>query len=301
MPNLKSIASKLDLTSYLDARDILVDLYKIANAEMGRISWLAISSELGFGRNNLVHLFAQGRRALSLKTAHKISEHLDWKGINRRYWLALVEWQIERDPIKRETLFRRLYKMRENVKTGVLDASQYEYFDHWYYPAIRELVAMPGFKSDPEWIARTLIPKIRLDEAKKGLDLLEKLGMISYDKNLMKHVITEQRVTTGDNVDSIAIIRYHQHMMEHAKDSITGISETIRDINAVTLKLDDIQFDKVRSELAIFRDRLLSMSENSAGGTRVWQLNMQLFPLSENIASEVVIPSKGPSKGRRRA
>ncbi|MCX6127047.1 MAG: TIGR02147 family protein [Proteobacteria bacterium] len=298
MKHFRDIAASIDITAHLDVRDVLLALYKSAKSDLISWSWIEMADRLGFGKTNIVHLFSLGKRPLSIKAGEKISSAVGWRGHRKAYWAILVEWQAERDPATREILFRKLYAIREKKATNQLNFSQYEYFDHWYYPAVRELVALADFRSDPEWIAKTLIPPIRVDEAKKSLELLEGLNMIRFDETLMRYVVTQERVATGDNIDSISLVRYHQHMLDHAKDSITGVSEDLRDINAMTIKCDAKVMGEIKRELAMLRLRLLDLSEKNTTGDTVVQLNMQMFPLSKKVEPVVKNKESKPKQAR---
>ena len=285
MKSLIEIAEALDITGYLDARDVLLQLYREAKAHLSHWSWIRMSEELGFGKTNVLHLMAQGKRSLTVKAADRIADSLKWKGTKRQFWLTLATWQSETDPIHRETLFRKLYSMRERSSEGHLSPDAFEYFDCWYHPVVRELVALSEFQSDPTWIAESLEPKIRVDEARKSLELLERLGMIRFDSEKNRHVLTQTRVATDLQVDSMSVVRYHQRMIDHGKDAITNIQETLRDISAITFNGDAVLAEKVKGELDALRLRLLSYSEKSTNGDQIWQLNMQFFPMSSRVKS----------------
>ena len=124
-----------------------------------------------------------------------------------------------------------------------------------------------------------------MDEARKSLELLERLGMIRFDSEKNRHVLTQTRVATDLQVDSMSVVRYHQRMIDHGKDAITNIQETLRDISAITFNGDAVLAEKVKGELDALRLRLLSYSEKSTNGDQIWQLNMQFFPMSSRVKS----------------
>ena len=277
---LKSIIAAIDVTTFVDMRDIVSAWYTAAKAHMKDWSWFTMSDQMGLGHNNTAHLISQGKRSVSVKLAQKICLALDLAGQPKKYLITLAAWQHSKDPGERERLFHNLYTLRERATITPMREDMFAFYETWYHPAIRELVALDDFQSDPTWIANRLQPKIRIDEARKSLALLERLGMIAMDPTKNRHVITESRVSTGAEVDSHSVIRYHQSMLELAKASITDIDEKMRDISAITFNGNMTMIALVKAEIEAMRLRLLSISERTNSGPYVLQLNMQLFPLT---------------------
>ena len=65
-----------------------------------------------------------------------------------------------------------LLKSRVYRKIHPLSESQYNYFGQWYFVLIRELVGLPGFKEDYDWISKQIIYPITPAEAKRAMDEL---------------------------------------------------------------------------------------------------------------------------------
>ena len=76
---------------------------------------------------------------------------------------------------ERTLLFERMMACQK-TKAKLVDAKKYEYYLKWYYSAVRALVAMGKFgndENDYRMIAGILNPRIRPDEAKKAIGVLE--------------------------------------------------------------------------------------------------------------------------------
>ena len=68
--------------------------------------------------------------------------------------------------------------------------------------------------------------------------------------------------------------------MDLAKQSLERFSEKERDISCVTLALSEEALAEAGEELKALRRRLLERSAKDKRASRVYQLNLQLFPLS---------------------
>ena len=62
-----------------------------------------------------------------------------------------------------------------------MDKDQLKFYAEWYHGAILELLALESSKDDPEWLSKTLIPKITPTKAQQSLELLQKIGFLVFD------------------------------------------------------------------------------------------------------------------------
>ena len=91
-------------------------------------------------------------------------------------------------------------------------------------------------------------------------------------------------ITTGNDVASMALVRFHQRMIELGRESITTIDQKRRDIGAITVCVSDRMAQRMKEEVQAFRKRLLRMAEESEinrDPDQVYQVNIQMFPMSK--------------------
>ena len=62
-------------------------------------------------------------------------------------------------------------------KVKIVEVSQYEFFEKWYYVAIRELLAFYKFSGDYKALGKSVEPPISPSQAKKAITLLMRLGL----------------------------------------------------------------------------------------------------------------------------
>src|SRR3990167_6305238 len=93
--------------------------------------------------------------------------------------------------------------------SDVCSSDLFVYYSRWYYAAIRELVLLPDFKEDAEWIAHKLSPSITAKEAAIALELLQKLGFLARGKD-GKLAQSEKNITTAREVLSLAVSNFQR-------------------------------------------------------------------------------------------
>ncbi len=278
---LREVAKHVRVASFLSCRDFLKAVYQGAKAAFEPYSYLHFADHLGFSKTNVIRLVVAGKRPLTVKAAERIAEALALKGSDRKYWLRLVAYEKERAPAARERLFKSLLEAKSSAEPSGLTSDELEYYSQWYHPIIREVLTMPAWDGSPEWIQAKLQFPLRLDEIRKALEVLAKLRLIIYKPELARFVASEQNLMTGREVDDIAIVRYHHGMIDLAKESITRIVESERDIQALTVSLPVSAVPILKAKIQQWVHDVMSMEQPGATGQDVFQLNVQLFPVTK--------------------
>ena len=137
-----------------------------------------------------------------------------------------------------------------------------------------------NFGDDFRAIARALSPAIRPDQAKKAIEILKKLRFIQ--KNARGYYKAVNKIiSTGDEVASINVKNFQKEMMQLAKEALDRHDASKRNISTVSFSIAGKDFAQIQDELVSCRKRILSIVENSEQEDRLYQLNLQLFPLSK--------------------
>ncbi len=278
---LRIFAASAVVTHYLSHRDYLKALYLMRKADDETYSYLKFADDLGFSLTNTIRLVIVGKRPLTSKAAEKIALALDLHGPDRRYWLTLVKYSNARVPADRDRFLELLMGYKQQAKPSELGAELAEYFSEWFHPVIREMTALTDFSGDPEWIKEKLLFPLRLEQIKKSLALLAELGVIRYDQGLGRYVRSAQAVATESEVDSLAIVAFHQNMIQIGAQAITSVDEGQRDIRAVTVSLPRTAIHILKGKIEELVAAVAAMEDPEQSGEQVMQLNVQLFPFTK--------------------
>ena len=149
-----------------------------------------------------------------------------------------------------------------------------ELFSRWWYLAITELALCEGFRDDPEWIAKTLVPAITVDQAREALARLARLGMLVDGKAASREI--RQFVMQRDLQDSA------KRLIEMASNALYAVPMPERQFIMATTAVDPARIPQLKEAIAKFN---IDTDQRFASGAprrrRVYQLSIQLFPLSK--------------------
>lgn len=271
---------------YSDYRKFIEAFYTAKNARMKRrYSYRAFAKEAGFASPNYICLIIQGKKNIAEEGIHGLAQAMKLTKRERDFFEALVYFNQATNAEKKEYYFRRVCAFKEFAAGHRLLREQYEYFSKWYNVAIRELVSLPEFRQDTQWIARKLNPPISPKEAKEALDLLYALGLIKREKG-GRFVLADPHLCTDDEIHSTMAVNFHREMMQRGIDSLQHEAHD-RDLSAITMALDRHQFEEIKRRTAEFRKEVQSyLIENPRVPDRVCQLNFQFFHLTDTTRRE---------------
>ena len=278
--DIKRIAADVDPTGFMDAKEYLQAVYQTLKSKLERYSYVQYTEDLGFGACNAMYLIINGQRPLTPKGARKIATALGLTRVGRQYFIKLVEAQAGASTQDRDDAFDRLVELKSRALPTQLTRSQLDFFNDWYNAAILELLSLPESDDNAEWLGSRLMPTIAPGKVEKSLALLKRLGYLRFDEAKKRLVPSEENISTGPEVFGLAVTRYHQQMIGLAKDALTDVAPTERDISAVTIAIAANRVDDLKAEIQNFRRKLLELSNASIDADEIMQVNVQLFPIA---------------------
>jgi uncharacterized protein (TIGR02147 family) len=98
-----------------------------------------------------------------------------------------------------------------------------------------------------------------------------------------RFVQTDPLVSTGPVADSVAVANFHRRTALLAAESFDRHTRQERTITSCTVTLSEGHFQMLKREIADLRKKALELAEEPVSGNRVYQMNVQLFPVSKNI------------------
>ena len=274
-----------NIFEYDNYRKYLKDYYEAKKAQKQSFSYRAFSKKAGFNSPNFLKLVMEGKRNLSHDSIEKCIDALALRKEEAGFYKNLVQFNQAKTVEQKHQFAKEIIRSKVYKKLKPLSQAQYQYWSRWYNIVIREMVALECFKEDPEWIANHLVPKITTDEAKNSLKQLLKIGVIKRnDKGKLIQAQTD--VTAGDEVVVSSMGQFHQEMIEKAKESIDRFKGKHRQISSITCGLSEKSAEKLKQMINKFRKDIIDLSNREREATRVYQVNFQLFPMSDNEGVE---------------
>jgi uncharacterized protein (TIGR02147 family) len=210
----------------------------------------------------------QGKRNLSIKSAAQVCEALSFPPeIATAFLQSVVSDQTSLPKNAGPEVLQPYHLLGEDVFRVMAD---------WYYYAILELTFVRGSTAEPEWYARKL--GISDDEAQIAIERLKKLGLLELRRG--KLVKAKAFVASPDQVPSAAVRNRHRQILRKAEDALGRNSIDERDFSSMTMAIDPTLIPKAKKKILEFRRQLCSFLTGK-NKRRVYELSIQLFPLSE--------------------
>ena len=267
-----------DIFEYFDYRKYLHDWYKAKKESNTCYTYRFISQRVDIDPGYLVKIF-QGQKHFNLKKLPALAKLLKLNQKKTEYFELLVLYNKAKADTEIQHYFEKLLSYLELGKEQV-EADKYEFYQKWYHTVIREIIRVTPISDNFEELAQVLLPKITASQARKSVELLERLEFIYKDDSGI-YQPKNKFISTGKNLPPVVIRNFQKDMMSLAQDALGKISPSQRDISTVTISLSEEGFDLLKEKLQIFRNDLLELAGKSYNPDRVYQVNLQIFPVSK--------------------
>jgi uncharacterized protein (TIGR02147 family) len=262
---------------YLEYRDFLKDFYDENKNGNPYFSLRYIGNKVSIDASHLVKIF-QKQRHIGNKSIEVFIKFCKLSGIEAEYFATLVHFNKSKSDRDSRIYYEKLLTLK-GVKAHSLEKSQYEYYSKWYYSAILTLLDFYPFRGDFKMLAAKLSPPITEGKAKKAITLLKKLRLIKR-KSGGSYYLTNKLVTSGDQCRSIAVKAFQEETIRLAGESLYRHSREKRNISTVTITIAENKLDEINSMIKEFRETLMKFAHEEKNPDRVYQLNVQLYPLT---------------------
>ncbi len=272
---------QIDVTQYTAYREYLKALYDHIKTGRKSYSYIRFASDLGLSASNALWLVLTMRRDLAEASAQKIMVALELSHEARKYFMLLVHHNNARDPVQREQAMKELVAIKsQHFTDNEGDEETLEFFQEWYHPVLREMVALDEFQADPDWINERLFLRLLPKQIERSLALLQKLELIRYDELRQRYVSTNQQLFPSRSVARMAAIRFNQKACENARESVTAVPAARRDLNVLTLSITDEIAVQIRDIFHRACEQAMELEKNADKRNEVYQINVQLFALT---------------------
>jgi uncharacterized protein (TIGR02147 family) len=276
---------KITIFEYADYKIYLKDYYSLQKKNNRRFSYRFFAAKAGVAPSLLKDIIA-GRRNLTIPVMRKYARAMALNRKETEYFSVLVNFVNSKTNKDKNEYFNQMIAARRNLVLKFLNEAQYEFYSNWYHSAVREIVTLPDFREDPEWIAKKLKPRISPAKARNSLMLLEKLKLIKRDKS-GKLKQCDAIISSEYEMQSMILKNFNNELISLAGEAQERFVREDREIGSLTLGLSLKTFQRIKQRVRIFKEEILNMVfEDKSDSERVCQLNFQLFPLSEDSPRE---------------
>jgi uncharacterized protein (TIGR02147 family) len=273
----------MNIFEYTDYRKYLRDYYQNRKAVDRGFTVRYIAEQVGFKSASFFCQLMNGRSNMSPELAGNFSKFIGLSKKENDYFTILVNYNQAKNHTQKKKMFEKLINFKQS-KIRTIDSKLFEFYDKWYYNAIRELLFFYQFSGNFHELAKILNPPISPSEARNAVNLLEQWGLIRREESGRFVRSDNQSTTTGMEVQSFHINNYQHAVLDLAKVALDRFPRDERSLSTLTMSLSPEGYKKMESEIHLFRRRMLSIAEADTCENRVYQMNIQLFPMT-NVVS----------------
>jgi uncharacterized protein (TIGR02147 family) len=263
-----------------DYRELIKALFERNKLADKKFSYRYFAKRAGFVSHSFLQFVVDGKSDLSAESIEKFAKGFKMNREEAHFFKHLVLHNQAKTADEKQLHAREILRSRSYRRLHPLSNAQYNFYGHWYFVPIREIVNFPNFREDPEWIAKTIVPNITPEQARGALrDLLE-LGLLVRN-GAGKLVQSNPLVSTADEVVSSAIAQWHKDMMKRAAESIDRFNRDERDISGVTIGVTKAKIGIIKERIQKFRKELVDVISGETACDAVYQLNLHFFSLAD--------------------
>ncbi|HPI41109.1 MAG TPA: TIGR02147 family protein [Pseudobdellovibrionaceae bacterium] len=279
-----------DLSNYLNFRQYLGDFYKYKLSETQKLrrpySYSTFSAAANIRSPNYLKLIIDGKRNLSLDMCDHFSKALGHSKTQGEEFKLLVEFNQESDPVMRNVFLKQLNEIRvqRQIDSGAMNSEIWKNLPSWISWVLYALTDQKGVEFDVEKLKLVLKNKANEHDIRQAMEGLLTIGQLVKDPETGK-ILKAQAILDSLEEIPVALVRKLQAELVYlGLESLYQDSPLEREFGSLTLCMTKKEFDDLKFKLRHFRkalnkDNNISRLENK--GERVYQLNIQLFPITD--------------------
>ncbi len=281
---MKKVVAKPNIQDYHDYLEFLKDWTTYLKERDRGFSLRKVAKDAGIASGYLPMCFSR-KRKLSNKFYEKVITLFKLSAKEIRY-LDLLKIIAESEvPNERVQALTDLQKLKDYKNNNHSELEAHQYLSRWYYVAIRELVNLQEFKSDPSWIQERLRGRVSQKEIAEAIQFLIKFGFI-LPNTLGGYSVVDKQLRCHEGVYKISLGEFHRQMLDWAKISIDEIPREERLMLGHTAALNKDQYEKIQSILKEAMSNIENVGVTAAAKTaEVYHIELVAFPLTKNSST----------------
>jgi hypothetical protein, TIGR02147 len=263
---------------YIDYRRYLKDYYDFQKKTKRYFSYRFFAQKAGINAPILLKMVIDNKRNLSRKTLEKFSRGLNLKEKEAIYFRNLVLFNQAKSALEKQEHYRVLRSMAQQAPQHIMENDHFEYFDKWYFSAVREGVCQYDYQDNWEKIASCVQPVISPAQVKEAVAWLLRQGFIRKIQG-GRYEQVNTAVATRSEVRSLIVRNFNRKMIQLAERSLDEFPVSERYVTGITVGLTREAYNILVAEIEAFRDRVVNIVDTLDTGDRVYQVNIQMYPL----------------------
>ncbi|MGZ5279446.1 MAG: TIGR02147 family protein [Pseudobdellovibrionaceae bacterium] len=271
-------SARPEILNYRDYRKFLEDSYYYKKSQRSGFSFRRFSQLCGISSPNYLQLVMQNKRNLSVALADTVADVLHLSAPEKEYFCALVELDLL-PAIEKEKVQKRLLSSIKCLVAKQMPKEQFRILHEWYHLVIRELVLLPDFQNNGEWISEKLRRLISPQHADESLSLLLRTGFLKHIDS--KYIQTDPVIETTDGFHELAVLKMHSETLKNWLLFINDTHRDQRELGILTIPIANSKIPEFKRRIQNFQDEIIGWLQDETNPDQVVQLGTYLIPISK--------------------
>jgi len=289
---LPTMVEAPELGLYMDFRLYLADYYQyrreLSKKDIRQYNYAVFSAGADIKSPNYLKMIIEGRRNLSEDMIYKFAKALSLNKEQTEEFRLLVLFGQATDPAERNLHLKSLNEKRVNAKlrSGEIDQKTWEKVPSWIAWILYSMLDQQGVKFDPQNLRELLRSKATSDEIREALDSLIRSGEVVQDAETGEMKKARTLMDAADDIPVALVRKLQTELMYLGLESLFQDNATEREFGSATMALTKQEFEELRFQLRKLRketQKNISVKRASSKGERVYQMNLQLFPVTKSV------------------
>jgi uncharacterized protein (TIGR02147 family) len=267
-----------DISQYVEYRKYLRDAYTAHKARDRRFSHRFISQKMNISSSGWFADIMARRQNLKARDLTPLSTLFKLDAREREFLRVLVQMEHAETSEERTSAHEKWLELK-GIQKEKIAKDRFKYFEHWYYPILREILALEPFRGDYIALAAKIHPPISPNQAREAVQSLTRLGLLAAVSKTSVPILVKDTSTQPQHSHKLQLA-----YMEFAAPALQHFTKEQRDFSAITLSLSPESLKRAGEEISLLRSKLLALSERDPHKNRVYQCLFQVFPISDELS-----------------
>lgn len=280
------------LSDYMNYRQFLADFYqfkrKASKGSLRAYNYAVFSAAANIKSPNYLKMIIEGKRNLSEDMIGKFGKALGFMKDQTDEFRLLVQFTQATDPAERNMYLKKLseHRVAGKLKSGEIDRKTWEKVPNWVAWIIYAMVDQEGVSFDTAALKTLLRGKASEDEIETALGTLINSGELRRDEVTGELKKNRSLIESPEEIPVALVRKLQSQLMYLGLESLYQDQPTDREFGTLTMSLTKAEFEEIKFKLRQMRKALHkdnSIARMKEKGERVYQLNIQLFPVTNAV------------------
>lgn len=227
-----------------------------------RFSIRAFARQLGLEPSSLAQILS-GKRKLTDKMCHRLAPCLNLS------------------PRKINTLMKSIPAVSQSYPNfKLLNEDSFKVISDWHYFAILELTRIEGFKSDVQYVARSL--GLTNAVASASIERLKRLGYLAVDSQNNWTDALDSTVNSGNQHTAPAFAEHQRQLLQKATFALDDVEYSKRVQSSMVLCGSKARVAEAKQRILNFIEEIDEFLKSGESRDEVLALSVSLFPLTQS-------------------